>query len=102
MILYIDTTDFSKITYGLKSEKLLIKTYNVDSRASHKTLESLSKFIKFSKVPLKQISKIVVSKGPGSYTGVRVGVSHALALSFGLDIPMQAISQQKMQKELKI
>ena len=35
---------------------------------------------------------IVVSSGPGSYTGLRIGVSEAKGLSYGLGIPMIAVS----------
>ncbi len=35
---------------------------------------------------------VAVSMGPGSYTGLRIGVSHAKALCFGANIPLIAIS----------
>ncbi len=38
-----------------------------------------------------QIDAISVSCGPGSYTGLRIGVSQAKGLSFGLNIPLIAI-----------
>ena len=43
----------------------------------------------------KDLSGIAVSKGPGSYTGLRIGVSAAKGLCFALDIPMIAIDTLK-------
>lgn len=44
------------------------------------------------RLELKDLNAVAVSKGPGSYTGLRVGVSAAKGYCFGLDIPLIGIS----------
>ena len=41
---------------------------------------------------IKQLNAIAVSKGPGSYTGLRIGVSAAKGFAFGLKIPLIALN----------
>jgi tRNA threonylcarbamoyladenosine biosynthesis protein TsaB len=47
--------------------------------------------VAFARSRQKTIEAIAVSSGPGSYTGLRIGVSEAKGLSYGLGIPLIAI-----------
>lgn len=47
--------------------------------------------LKESNITFKDLSAIAVSQGPGSYTGLRIGVSTAKGLCFALDLPLIAI-----------
>jgi tRNA threonylcarbamoyladenosine biosynthesis protein TsaB len=44
-----------------------------------------------SKHSYSELSAVAVSQGPGSYTGLRIGVSAAKGLCYALDIPMIAV-----------
>lgn len=48
-----------------------------------------------TKINLRELSAISVSKGPGSYTGLRIGVSAAKGLSFATKIPLISINTLK-------
>lgn len=51
----------------------------------------IEEIIKGAGIAFQDLSAIAVSQGPGSYTGLRIGVSAAKGLCFALDIPLIAI-----------
>jgi len=102
MILYIDTSDFKKATFAIKGVKLVSSVYEIDSHKSHETLGFLENFLKSHKLKLSYLKSIIVNKGPGSYTGVRVGVTLAQAIGFALGIPIKAVPDPQMKKFIKL
>ena len=92
MILCIETaTTNCSVALG-KDGKLLALKEDYSNNYSH--AERLHLFIeeilRENDVQAKDLTAIAVSKGPGSYTGLRIGVSAAKGLCFALDLPLIA------------
>ncbi len=62
---------------------------NTHASQLHVLVDEAIAMVNFS---IKNIDAIAVSKGPGSYTGLRVGVSAAKGFCFALDIPLIGIN----------
>lgn len=106
MILFLDTTDLNKIRFALilqtgKKVAVKSKTVKIPYEHSHKTLELLAEFLKTNDYKLTTNDSIMICSGPGSFTGLRVGVSLAQALGFAWNIPVRAIKSDKVPKNLK-
>lgn len=93
LLLNIETaTKNCSVSLAKNGQLLAIKELN-DGNYSH--AEKLHVFIKEvlaeANVSNQEIDAVAVSKGPGSYTGLRIGVSTAKGLCFALDKPLIAI-----------
>jgi tRNA threonylcarbamoyladenosine biosynthesis protein TsaB len=93
IILNIETTTKNcSVSIAEKGEILAIKELN-NGNYSH--AEVLHPFIldvlKEANLTSNRIDAVAVSKGPGSYTGLRIGVSAAKGLCFALDKPLISI-----------
>ncbi|WP_440120171.1 tRNA (adenosine(37)-N6)-threonylcarbamoyltransferase complex dimerization subunit type 1 TsaB [Tenacibaculum sp. Ill] len=92
-ILHIETaTKNCSVSVADKGELLAIQELN-DGNYSH--AEKLHPFIQQVmeevKLSFNDIDAVAVSKGPGSYTGLRIGVSAAKGLCFAFDKPLISI-----------
>lgn len=89
MILYIDTSDQKKVKVSLKNNGIVVETLMEENqRGSQVLLPMIDKILKQEKLEFKDLKGVEVEVGPGSFTGIRVGVSVANALGFSLGIPV--------------
>lgn len=55
----------------------------------------IERLLQENEITKSQINAIAISKGPGSYTGLRIGVSAAKGLCYALNIPLISVSTLK-------
>lgn len=100
--IYIDTSDNKEIVVGLiiDDRKFLI-TKPLEKQKSQIVLSLIEEVLQNHTLTFQDIHTIEVNPGPGSFTGVRVGVSVANALSFSLGIPVNGINVAKEDRIVK-
>lgn len=85
MKLYIDTSQRDKLTIILGGEKFA----GISRKDKSETLlSSIDKALRKKKIKLEDLSGLEVNTGPGSFTGLRIGVSVAITLGWALGIPV--------------
>ena len=88
-IVFIDTSSNKQIRVGLTIDS---KEYMVEQPIDHQkaqvVLPLIEKLLQEHKLILKDITAIEVNPGPGSFTGLRVGITIANTLGFLLKIPI--------------
>ncbi len=92
LILLIETSTQICSVAIAKNKKIIAKR-EIDIPNAHSSKLSLliEEVIKDAEITYKELSAIAVSKGPGSYTGLRIGVSSAKGFAYALDIPLIGI-----------
>jgi tRNA threonylcarbamoyladenosine biosynthesis protein TsaB len=92
-LFYIDTTSSYLYTAIVRDNSLLIeRKKDLGKSLSVETTNIVSEM--FNEVNLKpsDINKIIVVNGPGSFTGIRIGVTLAKIMAYTLDIPITTIT----------
>lgn len=88
-ILLIDTSSNQEIKVGLKmGKKKFLISRKIDKQKAQAVLPMIQALLKKHELKLTDLNGINVNTGPGSFTGIRVGVAIAKALSFALKIPV--------------
>lgn len=92
-ILNIETaTTNCSVSLSNKGETVVLKEdYNSNYSHAERLHVYIDEVLKEANISLNDLAAIAISKGPGSYTGLRIGVSAAKGLCFALDVPLIAI-----------
>ncbi len=90
MYLYINTAD-SKTCIGLLDDTCKMCSFYAwegGQNQSETLLKEVDKLFVNSQISKKDVIGIIAFRGPGSYTGVRVGVATANALALAWNVPI--------------
>ena len=101
IILHIETATKNCSVALSKSGEILALRENYSKQFSHS--EQLHAFIQEvveeTKIEMSLLDAVAVSKGPGSYTGLRIGVAAAKGICFALELPLIAVNSLKILAE---
>lgn len=94
IILNIETATTNCSVSLSKEGKTIIAKEDYDKDYSHaeRLHVYIDEVLKKGQIQANQLDAIAISKGPGSYTGLRIGVSAAKGLCFALNAPLISIS----------
>lgn len=91
--LLIDT-HMSNVVIVLFKDGKVVNKINEFSNQSHSviTMNSIKAILDNSGINVNDVGSIIVVNGPGSFTGVRIGVTIAKTISYCLNLPIRVIS----------
>ena len=93
LILSFDTSTKNCSVALFEKEKLL--SIKQENAINYSHSEQLTVFIedvlKTAKISKEELNAVAIGRGPGSYTGLRIGTSTAKGLCYALDIPLISI-----------
>lgn len=92
-ILNIETsTTNCSVAISVNGERVVLKEDNSSSYSHAERLHIyIDEALDSAQISRNELHAVAVSKGPGSYTGLRIGVSAAKGLCYALDIPLISV-----------
>ena len=92
-ILAIDTSNLTLGVALIKDGKMIAEHIShLKKNHSVRAMPAIDELLKECGLEPNDLTQIAVAKGPGSYTGVRIGVTIAKTLAWSLNIPIKTVS----------
>ena len=93
LCLAFDTaTPWGRFALARDGTPLAYRPHNVMGSYADALLPVMESMLADSHLALSDVEALAVTRGPGSFTGVRIGVAMSKALAYALDIPLFAVS----------
>lgn len=97
MSLFLDSSDKKIIITILRNLEIINETIEEnDNNLSQRFLPLIDKTLTETGISLQDINKIFIVNGPGSFTGVRIGVDVAKVIAYSLNIDIIPISELEL------
>lgn len=93
----------TNLSVGLARDNLLLEniSYEAWQQQSEYMIPELNKLLEKYSIKKEEISAVMVAKGPGSYTGVRIAITIAKTMAVALGCKLYAVSSLRVQKDGK-
>ncbi len=91
-VIAIDSSGMTA-SVAIVEDDITIAQYSVNYKKTHSQtlLPMLEELSKMTELDLKTVDAIAITKGPGSFTGLRIGSATAKGLGLALDIPIAEV-----------
>lgn len=104
ILLHLETSTKNCSVAVTKNKELLCLCEEYDENFGQS--EKLHQFVEWAlegaEISIKDLDGVCVSKGPGSYTGLRIGVSAAKGYGYGLEIPLLSLNSLEILAQTQI
>ena len=92
LILGIETgTDVCSVSLSKDGRLIALRESDGGQDHARRLAVYIDEILRSNDVGTQELDAVAVGRGPGSYTGLRIGVSTAKGLCYGLDIPLIAV-----------
>ena len=103
MITILLDSSNTNLSVGIARDNLLLEciSYEAWQQQSEFMIPELNKLLSKYNVSNGEIKEVMVAKGPGSYTGVRIAITIAKTIAVALNAKLYAVSSLRVQKDCK-
>ena len=101
MITVLLDSSNTNLSVGIARDNLLLDyvSYEAWQRQSELMIVELNKLLEKHNIKKEEIKEVIVAKGPGSYTGVRIAITIAKTIAVALDAKLYDVSSLRVQKD---
>ncbi len=85
--------------YSLNGKQIACEVWQAHRRLSMTIFDKIESLLNQRDLKYIDLTGVIFYEGPGSFTGLRIGVSIANALAFSLNIPIQSATGENWQKD---